>query len=114
MTSSWPRCVTSQKTAGPHSRQRSVSCCASAWKRAGDERGDTVIASAATDPSAGLQIAAGIGAFLLYFVPSIIGAVRRVRGLGSVIVVNFFFGWTVIGWIVALAMAFRSTKPQVT
>ena len=73
-----------------------------------------MIASAATDPPAAAQIAAGIGAFLLYFLPAVIGGLRRVRGLGSVVVVNVFLGWTVIGWIVALAMAFRSTKPQVT
>jgi hypothetical protein len=71
-------------------------------------------AAASTDPSAALQIAATLGAVILYFLPSLIGALRRVRGLGSVIVVNVFLGWTVIGWVVALAMACRSTKPQVT
>ena len=72
------------------------------------------LAAASTDPPVAAQIAAGIGGFLLYFLPAIIGALRRVRGLGSVVVVNLFLGWTVIGWIVALAMAFRSAKPQVT
>jgi len=71
-----------------------------------------VIASASTDPSAGLQIAATLGAVAFYFLPAIIAAVRRVRNLGSVIVVNVFLGWTVIGWIVALAMAFRTRDPR--
>jgi len=72
----------------------------------------SVLAAASQDPPAAVQVFAGIGAFLLYWVPSVIGALRRVRSLGSVIVVNLFLGWTVIGWIVALAMAFRSRKPQ--
>lgn len=42
-----------------------------------------------------------------YWAPSIIAAIRRVRGVGQVVVVNLFLGWTVIGWIVALVMAFR-------
>jgi hypothetical protein len=43
-----------------------------------------------------------------YFLPSIIASVRKVRNVGSVIVVNLFLGWTFIGWVVALAMAART------
>lgn len=43
-----------------------------------------------------------------YFLPAIVGAVRSVPNLGSVVVINFFLGWTFVGWVVALAMAFRS------
>jgi hypothetical protein len=43
-----------------------------------------------------------------YLAPSLIAAVRNTRHGGSVIVVNLFLGWTVIGWVVALAMACRS------
>ncbi len=46
-----------------------------------------------------------------YWVPTIIALVRHVPNKGSVIVVNLFLGWTLIGWIVALAMACRS-RPQ--
>lgn len=70
------------------------------------------LAAASQDPPVAAQIFAGIGVFLLYWAPAIIGALRRVRSLGSLIVVNLFLGWTVIGWIVALAMAFRSRSPQ--
>ena len=49
-----------------------------------------------------------IAVVLLYFAPAIIGAMRKVPSLGSVCVVNFFLGWTLIGWVVALAMAARS------
>lgn len=44
----------------------------------------------------------------LYFLPTIVGFSRRVVNRGSVAVINVFLGWTVIGWVVALAMAFRT------
>jgi hypothetical protein len=44
----------------------------------------------------------------LYFTPSIVAKLRRVPNLGSVVVINFFLGWTFIGWVVALSMAARS------
>ena len=43
-----------------------------------------------------------------YFIPGIIGSIRRVPNTGSVWVVNIFLGWTIVGWIIALAMAVRS------
>ena len=50
----------------------------------------------------------------LYFLPTIIALVRKPPNLVAVIVVNVFFGWSVIGWIVALVMSLRSTpKPQI-
>lgn len=47
----------------------------------------------------------------LYFLPTIVGKVRKVPSLGSVVVVNLFLGWTFVGWVVALALAFRSSPP---
>lgn len=49
----------------------------------------------------------GLFGFLLYLLPSLIALWRKVPNAGSVLIVNFFLGWTFIGWIVALAMAFR-------
>lgn len=46
-----------------------------------------------------------------YFFPSIIAGARGVPNFGSVVVVNIFLGWTLIGWVVAMAMAARSTPP---
>jgi len=43
-----------------------------------------------------------------YFAPTIIAMIRSVPNRWSVAVVNFFLGWTFIGWVVALAMAARS------
>ena len=44
----------------------------------------------------------------LYFMPLIVSFIRRVPNRGSVAVINVFLGWSVIGWVVALAMAARS------
>jgi hypothetical protein len=57
----------------------------------------------------GLLLWLAITAF--YFTPAIIAWIRHVPHRGSVTVVNVFLGWTVIGWVVALAMACRS-RPQ--
>ena len=42
---------------------------------------------------------------ILYFVPWLIALMRDHNNIGSILVVNLFLGWTVIGWIVALAWA---------
>jgi len=61
-------------------------------------------ASSGVTPEGVIGVIALIAA---YWAPTIIAAVRRVQGIGSVVVVNLFTGWTVIGWVVALGMAFR-------
>ena len=43
-----------------------------------------------------------------YFVPSILALLRAVPNRGSVVVVNLFLGWTLLGWVASLAMACRS------
>jgi hypothetical protein len=44
----------------------------------------------------------------MYLLPTLIGRLRRVPDLGSVAVINLLLGWTLIGWVSALAMALRS------
>jgi hypothetical protein len=53
-----------------------------------------------------------LGCFLiaLYFVPTIVAFSREVVNAGSVLVINLFLGWTLIGWVVALAMAVRTQR----
>lgn len=51
---------------------------------------------------------------VIYFVPTIVGRSRGVPNLGSVFVINLFLGWTLIGWVVALAMASRSVPDRGT
>lgn len=41
-----------------------------------------------------------------YFIPVIIAAMRGHRSAGSIAVITLFLGWTVLGWVVALAWAF--------
>ena len=75
-----------------------------------------VLADASTGSSAGspvLTVILIIFAIAAYWAPSLVAGIRHVPNLGSVTVINLFLGWTVIGWIVALAMACRSV-PAVT
>lgn len=40
-----------------------------------------------------------------YFLPTIIAMMRSHPGSGGIFVVNFFLGWTLLGWIVCLVWA---------
>lgn len=46
----------------------------------------------------------------VYFLPTIIAAVRRARNLLWIILVNVFAGWTFVGWIVALVWSLVDAK----
>ena len=48
------------------------------------------------------------------FIPTIVGVIRKVPNLGSIIVINIFLGWSLIGWVVALAMAARTVPASGT
>lgn len=50
----------------------------------------------------------GLIGLSVYFLPSIVGQARHVPNVGSIVVINLFLGWTVLGWVIALAMAARS------
>jgi hypothetical protein len=43
----------------------------------------------------------------LYWLPSIVGYFRHVPGLFTVVVTNALLGWTVVGWLISLAMVLR-------
>jgi Superinfection immunity protein len=51
------------------------------------------------------------GSAVLYLLPVIVGVARRVPDIGAVAVVNIALGWTLVGWVAALAMATRSAPP---
>jgi hypothetical protein len=38
----------------------------------------------------------------LYFLPTIIAIVRKKRNALAIFLLNFFLGWTFIGWVVSL------------
>jgi hypothetical protein len=46
-----------------------------------------------------------------YITPTIVALVRKPPQFGAAIAVDIFLGWTIVGWVVALAMACRS-RPQ--
>jgi hypothetical protein len=48
----------------------------------------------------------------IYFLPSIIAWARETAWTGAAIVINIFLGWTLIGWVVALAMAVSGTPRE--
>lgn len=63
--------------------------------------------------------AAGIGSIILilflialglaaYLAPGIVASVRHVPNQGSVWAINVLFGWSLLGWGIAMAMACRS------
>ena len=51
--------------------------------------------------------------FVMYFLPSIIAFARSKRDTAAVVLLNFFLGWTLIGWVVALVWAAKSDAPMV-
>jgi len=52
----------------------------------------------------------GIGT-VLYFLPTIIAAIKSKRDTLAIFLLNFFLGWSVIGWIIALIWAAKSDVP---
>jgi Superinfection immunity protein len=46
--------------------------------------------------------------FVMYFLPSIVALARSKRDTLAIVLLNFFLGWTLIGWVVALVWALKS------
>ena len=44
----------------------------------------------------------GILGLALYFLPTIIAAIRRSKSLLGIVLVNVLLGWTMVGWIISL------------
>jgi len=51
--------------------------------------------------------------FVMYFLPSIIAFARSKRDTLAIVLLNFFLGWTMIGWVVALVWALKADVPMV-
>jgi hypothetical protein len=69
-----------------------------------------MVADSTADAAAGALAIYVIIGIAFYFLPTIVAVARHYRSTGSVVVVNLLLGWTVIGWVVALAMAFGSNQ----
>lgn len=52
-----------------------------------------------------LIIAICVGVFLIHFLPTFIAGSRHVQNFWWIFLINFFFAWTLIGWIIALIWA---------
>ena len=48
----------------------------------------------------------------LYFVPTALAVCREHRQMAPVIIVNVLLGWTLIGWVAALAWAAMNEKEK--
>ncbi len=46
----------------------------------------------------------------LYFLPTWVAASRKHHQGNSIFVINIFLGWTVLGWVIALAWAVSPVK----
>lgn len=49
--------------------------------------------------------------FVMYFLPSIIAVIKSKRDTLAIFLLNFFLGWSMIGWIVALIWAAKNDVP---
>ena len=47
-------------------------------------------------------------ALSLYMLPSFVALIRKHHNPGPLIVINALLGWTLVGWVAALAMAFSN------
>lgn len=63
--------------------------------------------------SFGWKLAAVLVGVVLYFVPCYIALERQHHLRRVICVVNILLGWTVIGWVVALAMSLSGVKRRI-
>ena len=63
------------------------------------------------DNEIGYVLAAILGC-AVYVVPMVIAAVRRHHQTAPILVLNVLFGWTVIGWIVAMVWSLGAIPPE--
>jgi hypothetical protein len=49
---------------------------------------------------------------VIYFLPSVIAILRNHHQWGTMGVINLFFGWAFIGWVVSLAWAVSAARER--
>lgn len=54
-----------------------------------------------------LIVLLSIVAFVVHFLPAIIAGRRHVVNFWWIFLINLFFGWTLIGWVIALVRALQ-------
>jgi hypothetical protein len=50
--------------------------------------------------------------FIPYWIPTIIAFMRKHPSKGGILALNFFFGWTFVGWVVSLAWALSDNSAR--
>lgn len=53
-----------------------------------------------------------VAGLAFYFLPSLIAILRSHHQWGAIAVINLFFGWTFIGWVVALAWSVSAARER--
>jgi hypothetical protein len=48
--------------------------------------------------------------FVSYFLPTIIALVRERHDKLSIFLLNFFLGWSIVGWVIALVWACKTER----
>ena len=56
------------------------------------------------------EIAIILPTLVIYFIPTIIVIIRRVRNTVGILLLNIFGGWTFVGWVIALVWAIIDKK----
>ena len=51
---------------------------------------------------------------LVYFLPTIIAVAREHLNAGPIFIVDLFFGWTLLGWVICLAWSFSAARKPAT
>ena len=59
-----------------------------------------------------LLILLGCVAFVIHFLPTFVAGSRHVQNFWWIFLINLFFGWTLIGWVIALVWAFQD-RPRI-
>jgi hypothetical protein len=70
---------------------------------------EAIVLASSSGGGGGVAVFGALLLIGLYFLPTIVAVARKVTNQGSVAVINFFLGWTLLGWVVALAMACRTS-----
>ena len=49
-------------------------------------------------------------AMSIYFLPAIVAGFRNHPNTAGIIILNFFLGWTLVGWVVAMVWSVSSAR----
>ena len=58
---------------------------------------------------AGMGVVALVAGAVLYFIPSVVAAMRHHHQTGPIVALNLLLGWTLLGWVAALVWSLTAT-----